>query len=250
VICKKSISKFPTFTDVLLQELESSKVYEEFRSLFHNKTPRIIQKHRQFFKTGGRGFGEDAFHAMWLSILNEFRPQNLLEIGVYRGQVISLWGLISKSLAHESTIYGLSPFEAIGDSVGSYPESVNYQQDVLANLRKFKVKNVQLIKSLSEAPLGMDFILSREWDLIYVDGSHDYDTVKHDCLTSVEALRSGGVLVMDDAALYRHYEPMPGAFAGHPGPSKVAEELISGSFGSGKVDYLGHCGHNLVFLKI
>ena len=33
-----------------------------------------------------------------VSLAQEYRPENLLEIGVYRGQVISLWALIAREL--------------------------------------------------------------------------------------------------------------------------------------------------------
>jgi hypothetical protein len=33
---------------------------------------------------------------MWFTLLCEFKPAQCLEIGVYRGQVVSLWGLIAK----------------------------------------------------------------------------------------------------------------------------------------------------------
>src|SRR3990170_7536682 len=60
--------------------------------------PSEVREHRKYFRQEQRGFGEDAFHAMWWLLLREFRPQLCLEIGVYRGQVISLWALISQIL--------------------------------------------------------------------------------------------------------------------------------------------------------
>ncbi len=240
---------FPKFTTVVSQAVGSSNVYAEFDLLFENKLPRVIRKHREFFKRDNRGFGEDAFHAMWFSVFIEFKPSTCLEIGVYRGQVISLWGLLSKSLGIKCEIYGLSPFEPIGDSVSTYLNDLDYVDDVKSNLRKFRINNVHLVQELSDAYKGRKFIQSKNWDLVYVDGSHDYETVRSDCAVSIAALRSGGLLVMDDAALYIEYTPTSGSFSGHPGPSKVATEIISGSLGEGQLQYLGNVGHNLVFRK-
>jgi hypothetical protein len=249
VSCTSRITKFPLFTDVVPLTAGGADVYRKYSVLYRRKVPGAVKRHREFFKRARRGFGEDPFHAMWLSLFLEFKPLNCLEIGVYRGQIVSLWGLLAKKLDIKSDIYALSPFEAIGDSVGSYIGSVDYQTDVISNLKKFRVENVTLVKALSETEIGKEFILSRAWDLIYIDGSHDYEIVRQDCSTSLAALNRGGLMVMDDAALYRGYTPSSGAFAGHPGPSEVAEELISGRIGSGELDYLGHVGHNLVFRK-
>ena len=53
--------------------------------------PFSIINHRVYFSKEFRGFGEEAFHSMWYLLLSEFKPKNCLEIGVYRGQIISLW---------------------------------------------------------------------------------------------------------------------------------------------------------------
>lgn len=240
---------FPKFTEIVSRAGGSSNVYAEFELLYESKIPRVVRRHREFFKKDNRGFGEDVFHAMWLSVFIEFKPLTCLEIGVYRGQVLSLWGLLSKSLGLKAEIYGLSPFEPIGDSVGTYPGGLDYQKDVESNLRRFRVCNVHLVRSLSDTNYGRQFILSQNWDLVYVDGSHDYMAVRSDCDAGITALRSGGLLVMDDAALYVDYIPKMGSFAGHPGPSEVAVEMISGSLAKGQLHFLGNVGHNLVFQK-
>lgn len=245
----RKLSPFPKFSEVVADGAGGSEVYSLFSSLFRKGAPLFIKRHRGFFQKEQRGFGEDAFHAMWFSLFLEFKPLRCLEIGVYRGQVVSLWGLLSRRLSIECEIYALSPFEPVGDTVGSYRDDVDYEADVKANLQRFNLSNVTLVKALSHSKEGQEFITASSWDLVYVDGSHEYDTVRADCTNSIKALRKGGLLVMDDAALYRPYTPFPGTFAGHPGPSEVAEELISGSIQEWQVAYLGHVGHNLIFQK-
>ena len=49
-------------------------------------------------------FGEDSFHVLWYLLLDEFKPKEILEIGVYRGQVLTLWSLISKELEIKTNI--------------------------------------------------------------------------------------------------------------------------------------------------
>src|SRR6516225_3252702 len=56
---------------------------------FFTRLPHPLREHRVYFSEKGRGFGEEAFHSMWYLVLREFRPSTLMEIGVFRGQVIS-----------------------------------------------------------------------------------------------------------------------------------------------------------------
>jgi hypothetical protein len=44
-----------------------------------------LREPRHYFNQCRRGFGEDAFHAMWFLLFRQFRPVSFLEIGVYRG---------------------------------------------------------------------------------------------------------------------------------------------------------------------
>lgn len=67
-----------------------------------------------------RGFGEDAFHAMWYELIKEYKPKKMLEIGAYRGQIISAWALVTKELDISCDIQGISPFTSVGDDVSTY----------------------------------------------------------------------------------------------------------------------------------
>src|SRR6185503_8841681 len=77
--------------------------------------PPTIREHRDYFSQHGRGFGEDAFHAMWFHLFEEFRPKSALEIGVYRGQTITLWKLLSQQFGFNCDIAAVSPFSPAGD---------------------------------------------------------------------------------------------------------------------------------------
>ena len=63
---------------------------------FEHFLPQLFNEHRAYFAKAGRGFGEDVFHAMWFLLFEHFRPANALEIGVYRGQTITLMKLLSR----------------------------------------------------------------------------------------------------------------------------------------------------------
>jgi len=50
---------------------------------------------------------------------------------------------------------------------------------------------------------------------------------------------------MDDSSLYFDYQAAPGAFSGHPGPSKVAKEISQK-----QLKLIGGIGHNNIFMKV
>ena len=87
-------------------------------------------------------------------------------------------------------------------------------------------------------------ISNDQWDLIYIDGNHDYDQVVADYEACFSALRPGGLLVFDDAAAELDYTAPQFAFAGHPGPSRLVKERVIH-----EMTMLASCGHNVVFQK-
>ena len=69
--------------------------YLRFLVDFYLGVPDNLQRHRYYYSQNQRGFGEDAFHAAWFRLFEGNKPINCLEIGVYRGQTISLWALLA-----------------------------------------------------------------------------------------------------------------------------------------------------------
>ena len=211
---------------------------------FNQHCPKEIMAHRKFFSQKKRGFGEDAFHAMWWLILNEFKPKKMLEIGVYRGQVISLWGLIGKLTNRTLQISGISPFSPIGDTVSIYSKHFDYLEDTNSFFKHFDLPPPVLIKDLSTGGLAKKHITENEWDLIYLDGCHDFDVVLQDYHLCLPSLKSGGLLVLDDSSLYTDFQPKSFSSKGHPGPSRVFQE-----YSINEMTFLGGVGHNNVLIK-
>jgi len=218
--------------------------YLYFHNYFWHKCPEDIRCHKEYFRIENRGFGEDAFHAMWYLIFREFRPQNILEIGIYRGQTLSLFSLLSHKFEIKSEIHGISPFTSVGDTVSTYLKELNYYEDVLKNFKHFGLELPALHKGLSTDKSMIKIIDSKTWDLIYIDGNHDYEVVKQDFINCSNSLSKNGLIVLDDAALYSDYKPCSFSSSGHPGPSKVAEEIDSNLFKE-----VIAVGHNRVFQK-
>ena len=206
--------------------------------------PEELRSHRAYFLQSQRGFGEDAFHVMWFLLFNEFKPSNVLEIGVYRGQVLSLAALLQRLMGQRGEIVGVSPFESIGDSVSKYPKRMDYLADTQTNFAHFGLPEPTLLKSFSTDEAAIELITSRRWDCIYVDGNHDYEVVKADWNVCAASIKLNGLIVLDDAGLSTIYQPPLFATGGHPGPSRVAAEIDPACFKE-----ILQVGHNRVFQK-
>src|SRR6266704_2200421 len=209
-------------------------MYLEFLRYFYQQLPAELKAHRAYFhnvESNRRGYGEDAFHVMWHLLIREFRPGTFLELGVFRGQTISLAALCARIGGFRCEVHGISPFSPAGDSVSKYRQDIDYYADTLVNFDHFGLPHPNLLRGYSTDPAAVELIESRSWDMIYIDGNHDYEIVKKDWENCSQNTRAGGVIVFDDAGLTSSFNPPPYiAWRGHPGPSRMAKEVDRSKF--------------------
>ncbi len=226
--------------------LENTKVYESMFYYFHKFLTKDLKKLRGYFNSEFRGFGEDAFFSMWFFIFKSKKPENILEIGVYRGQTLALFQLLSDKYKIESNIYGISPLEDIGDNYSEYL-NIDYLSDIEQSFNKLNLKKPNLIKGLSQDNEVIEFIKSKKWDLIYIDGSHDYEVVINDLRVSADSLKKNGVLAIDDSNKNKDYDYkyIENKFKirssdGHDGPTRAIEKLMDERQDLEKLVSIGH----------
>lgn len=222
-----------------------TKYYLKCVSFFYRGLPVLLRDHREYFSKEGRGFGEDAFHVMWWMIFKELKPEKFLEIGVYRGQTLSLASLLQKHFAIQGSVTGISPFLSVGDTVSKYRTDVDYLNDTRVKFRKFELSSPILVKAYSTDREALAKIKSQLWDAIYIDGNHDYIVAKRDWEVCSENIRMGGVVILDDSALTTDFRPPAFATGGHPGPSQITQEIDASRFRE-----ILQVGHNRVFQRI
>jgi hypothetical protein len=219
--------------------------YLDCYRFFHQRLPKELREHRAYFCNLGRGFfNEDAMHVMWWTLFQEFRPGMFLEIGVYRGQTISLAAMLTRENGIACEVHGISPFTSAGDAVSKYREDLDYLRDTRANFEHFGLSQPTLLKAFSADTEAVALIRSKAWDMIYIDGNHDYEVAKGDWKVCSQSVRPGGAIVLDDSALQTAYQPPVFATAGHPGPSRLAGEIDRTQFRE-----ILRVGHNRVFQK-
>lgn len=243
---------------VLAQEADFSALEDWRRSLadptgyylacvryFHSPLfPEELKKHREYFLQDQRGFGEDAFHVMWWMLFRKFRPNQFLEIGIYRGQTLSLAAILQRELCTSGSVTGISPFTPSGDAVSSYRNDVDYLADTKTNFAHFALPEPDLVRAFSTDSVARERIKQEQWDAVYIDGNHDYEVAQADWGICSERVRTGGIIVLDDSSMDTAYQPPAFATAGHPGPSRVAREVDKTQFRE-----ILRVGHNRVFQR-
>lgn len=212
-----------------------------------NNTP-YLKAHRDYVEQYGYGYGHRSFHALWDALVKD-APDNFkfLEIGVFQGQVISLVKLIAEQISKPCTVYGITPLGPMGDQYSTHPDI-----DYLSRIRRIHQDHSLPSPVIYKGPSFDPRIkrLAREsglYDIVYIDGCHDYDVVVDDIYTYSDFLKQGGFLVVDDAACDLKIPDglIPMNFRGLPDVTKALNDTV----GTCPIDYEHRfaLGHNRVY---
>lgn len=229
---------------MLLQKAESFSDYvKDYRNNLENndriwtdftiKTDEhpLLKEHRDYVEQNKLGFGDRAFHYMWFLLFRELKKKQqkvkALEIGVYKGQVISLWSLLSRELNIQAEISAVSPLKGNvptnrllnnkyinklklifsptyreNQKLGNSYRMDNYKEIIKSLFNRFNLSfdAVRLYQGYSTDPKVLSAIKDQSFNLIYIDGDHSYEGVIHDLKNYSGLLEKNGYLVMDDAS--------------------------------------------------
>lgn len=178
------------------------EIHESFSDNVRNDS--LLNKHRSWVTSNIWGFGEDSFHWFWKLLVDEMPKQfSFMEIGVFRGQILSLINVLSKFIGKEATVYGISPLD---NSDGHWDS--DYEKDVATIHKHFNVADKYTIyKGLStDENIIQKAKKTSPYDIIYIDGSHQYEDVVSDFKYYAPMVKSGGYLVVDDCNNDLHME--------------------------------------------
>jgi hypothetical protein len=223
------------------------QVYNHFCEKFDKDD--LLKSHRLYVESNNLGFGERPFHAMWREIINLMPPSfKFIEIGVYKGQVLSLVKLLSDNSNKNVEYYGVTPLIGLGDKFSNY-EQADYKQIISGIFNHFNLEfdsDKNLIIGSSDDKEVMDKIEEfKYFDLMYIDGSHDYEVVISDIELMKRVCKQGAIIVFDDSACFK--ELPPNNFKGHIDVCNAIKNTleIDNNFKE-----LLCVGHNRVFQKV
>ncbi|MBW4444613.1 MAG: class I SAM-dependent methyltransferase [Plectolyngbya sp. WJT66-NPBG17] len=242
-------------------------VYQDFVQQFE-KIPFLVE-HRQHIETHQLGYGGPAFHYMWYLILSHWVSQietpKFLEIGVFKGQMISLWALIARQHRWSIEISAISPLQGnpLPTSKWSrrwknlinpqfveeikagnfYPEE-DYRAAIHQLFQTFDLdlEKIRLIQGYSNDATVLESVEGEQFSVIYVDGDHTFKGVESDIHNYASKLQPNGFLVMDDAS---YYVPGTAFWKGHEPVSRACEIIPSLGF----INIL-NMGHNRIYQRV
>ena len=194
------------------------------------------------------GFGELPFQWNWyLAVQDAPRDFKFLEVGVYKGRVLATIQYLANVFQKSATIVGVTPLSGDGDKYSGY-ENVDYFAAIQGAFAKTDVifANTSIIKGYSQDPITlMEATKEGPYDILFIDGCHDYEVVCQDITNYAQMLKEGGLLVMDDASLY--LEAPAGRFYGHPDVGKAILDVLEKRQ---DFQHVYAVGHNRVWRKI
>ncbi|KIX11612.1 glycosyltransferase [Dethiosulfatarculus sandiegensis] len=236
----------------------NDKIWSEFS--YMTNTIMDLRIHRNYVEANDWGYGDRAFHMMWLYLLNRATNRqhtvNALEIGVYRGQIVSLWQIIARLLAIKVRTFGVSPLQGTESEGHSeveqeqlarvqslYPE-YNYKSDIQQIYNDFHLdmSNFTLHQGRSQDDNILNRFSGKAFDIIYIDGDHRFESVRQDITNYQKLVKDGGYLIVDDAGF-----DLPGSLF-WKGFSEVTEALSVIDMNS--FQNIFNIGHNRVYQKI
>lgn len=222
-------------------------VYDTFGKEFERYD--LLVKHEKAISQYNLGYGEKPFFYLWPLIVSQLQGDSkFLEIGVYKGSILALTQACAKELGTTLTSYGLTPLANVGDKYSKYTNSdFSYDISFLFYQLGMDTENVVIIQGLSTDEQVKEATRQQgPFDVVYVDGGHDYDTVVNDIEFTNSILKPGGLVVMDDASYLLNLGSDHKGFPGHP---EVAYAIRDDLDKRENYKHLFAVGHNRVWQK-
>lgn len=193
-----------------------------------NADPELRQ-HRDYIERHAYGMGERCFHWMWHLIVDAM-PQNFsfLEVGVYKGQVLSLVRLLADRVGKKAQITGVTMLSSFAGVTGNFPlyPDEDYKKYIADLHDRFGLEQPALIVGDSTDEDVLDEVRElAPFDCVYIDGCHEYKYVVADLVNYAGMmLAKGGLLIVDDCSTYLH-QPF-GFFQGIEDVSRAVRTVI------------------------
>lgn len=238
-----------TLTDLKNSWVNSRDINEginvDFTS-YVNRDPEL-KAHRDWVESHIFGFGERSFHWLHKIVVDEM-PQSFsfLEIGGFRMQVVSLYELLAKRTNRHVDRYCVSPMDSTNKGFSPHWES-DYAKDSVTIHEAFDLKHdYKLFHGLStNVSIQVEATLASPYDVVYIDGGHDAETVRSDMKIFARLVKPGGYLICDDCS--NGLKLWPGAFPGIISVSIEVDNYMDAN--ASEWEHIGAVMHNRIWRK-
>jgi hypothetical protein len=178
---------------------ESHQAFHQVLTGLTNANPQL-KAHRDWVEQNIFGFGERSFHYLWKLLCDEMpHGFRFLEIGVFRGQILSLIRL----LRTDAIIEGVSPLDSTdGHWHSDYAADIRRIHDQFELPKTYKIHKglstdheiIATVQAQNFAPQSHP----KGYEILYIDGGHTYPVAKSDIENYAPLIKPGGYLVIDD----------------------------------------------------
>lgn len=239
--------KFDTLQSVKEHWKDAPETHKEIHESFIEKVNDVpdLKAHRDFVDQHIHGFGERSFLWMWYLIIQEM-PQEFtfLEIGIFRGQTLSLVELIASMQGKKAIRYGITPLSTEGGVWES-----DYKADIEFIHNTFNLsKDYQLLVGLSEDEKIIKQAGKLKLDILYIDGGHEERHIHNDIDNYHGLIKPGGYMVIDDCC--NSFRMPFGYFQGIDSVTKVVDEKLPPHSGSNEFEFIISVVHNRIYRKV
>lgn len=199
---------YEKYEDVVKDYVNNREVLRKIHQSFIDNVDSTLYlaMHRNWVESNKWGYGDREFHWMWKLLVDQMPKEfKFLEIGVFKGQSISLVSLIAQVQMKSCEVVGITPLNDSGDQYSNHPK-VDYFSYVEKIFQEFMIKSwssVKLIRGYSDDDTVIKMSKAGgPYDMILIDGCHDYPVVCSDINNYKQQVKSGGFLVIDDCNLF------------------------------------------------
>lgn len=236
--------KYPTLESVDWKD--TPEQHKHLHETFIKKVNDVpeLKEHRDFVEQHIFGFGERSFLWMWKLIVDKMPDDfTFMEIGVFKGQTLSLVKLLADMAGKQCKRIGVTPLSTEGGVWES-----NYLNDIAYIHDRFNLeKDYELIVGLSEDEEVIKTASQFELHILFIDGGHSEDHVINDLTHYAPLVKKNGYLVIDDCC--NRFNMPWGYFQGIEAVSRVVDRMLPPFTPSDEWEFLFNVVHDRVYRR-
>ena len=226
---------------------DEPEAHKRLHEAFVDKVNQVpeLKEHRDWVEQNIFGFGERSFLWMWYLLVKEMPAEfSFMEIGVFRGAILSAIRVISDMQGKKVDRFGVTPL----DSTGDHWES-DYRADIEKMHDQFETeKDYTIFEGLSTDEKIIQEASKNLYDILYIDGGHTKEVVQSDLKHYAPLVKPGGFLVVDDAC--NSFRIPHGMFPGIAPVTEAVDEVLPPRTPNEEWEFLFSIVHNRVYRKI